>query len=253
MDWISAILKLVPLVADLGFSFWKAGEGDQEKAYKDAWKADKQAISGGRGGMSDYQRNLAMSQIQGQAAAQQNAQLAEAMRGANTGAGESGMLATKEGDIQSGYDAALRGGQSDMRAQDIALAESRYRDILRRMEQTVNWELQRKANTATTAPSGMSGQTNQADFTTGQSTRTSSGDSVNATTEGISGASGMQASDKTTSGDAYNFSDKGTGGGLAAAGSSSSMGGASTDRTSATTTKRTGNGAPAAPKAAWQQ
>jgi len=244
-------------------NIWGKVEGDQEHQYRKDIVNDRAALMDGRGGMSDWQKQQATSKLKGDLSAWQAQQLAKTMRGANTGAGESGMLAQQQGDVTRAAAANLRGGLSDIRGQDLALAEQRRQELIRRMEFAIAAENQRKTGTTLDTSSDL----NTSGQAVGSAFRDYQGGKTDTATEGIAGDSGgasSAASSTTTSaptttsaGAAATGKSRApgpTGSPLAGASSplstnsSSSSNSSSKSSSTGTSTTKT-----QAPKASWQQ
>ena len=241
-------------------NIWGKVEGDQEHQYRKDIVNDRAALMDGRGGMSDWQKQQATSKLKGDLSAWQSQQLAKTMRGANTGAGESGMLAQQQGDVTRAAAANLRGGLSDIRGQDLALAEQRRQDLIRRMEFAIAAENQRKTGTTLDTSSDL----NTSGQAVGSAFRDYQGGKTDTATAGIAGDSGSAASSAGSAGsDASAASTASVGaastGKSAAPGSGSPLAGASsplstsTSASSKSSSTGTSTTKTQAPKASWQQ
>lgn len=244
-------------------NIWGKVEGDQEHQYRKDIVNDRAALMDGRGGMSDWQKQQATSKLKGDLSAWQAQQLAKTMRGANTGAGESGLLAQQQGDVTRATAANLRGGLSDIRGQDLALAEQRRQDLIRRMEFAIAAENQRKTGTTLDT----SGDLNTSGQAVGSAFRDYQGGKTDTATAGIAGDSGSAASSTSSAGSGASATSTASSAtsavsaGKSAAPSSggSPLAGANAPLSSSSGSgSRTGAGSGAttktqAPKASWQQ
>ncbi|MFA6133959.1 MAG: hypothetical protein WC869_08105 [Phycisphaerae bacterium] len=94
--------------------------GKQERDYRKFVKSEMERIAGGAGGMSAGQRQTAISEVSGGAAAQERQALARALRGANaTGQGSSGLTTSLIGAAGEQRQTAERQGLSDVRGADL--------------------------------------------------------------------------------------------------------------------------------------
>lgn len=119
--------------------------GPAEAAYRKDVKADQKRLSEGGGGMGagklQEMQTMARAGIQAQQAEQQ-AQLA---RGGAGGAGTSGLQGLAMSNLNKNTTGAMRGAQSDIRAQDLAYAGQQRQDLMRRMENVIGMGKQAKA------------------------------------------------------------------------------------------------------------
>lgn len=185
-------------VTDAVGGIWGKVEGDQEHQYRADVMADRERLMEGRGGMSDWQKQQATAKLKNDLSAWQAEQLAKAQRGANTGAGESGLLAQQQGDVTKASAANLRGGLGDIRAQDLALADQQRQELIRRMEFAIAAENQRKTGTTLDTSSDLSSSGQQV----GGAFRDYQGGNINNAANDIAGSSSSTGTAANSGGEA---------------------------------------------------
>lgn len=116
--------------------------GKQERAYRRMIDADVARLAQGRGGMAEGQRQALQAQAMGQVNAQQRAQLAELARGRGD-AGASGLQQQAQGAVMRGAQQAGQQAASNIRAQDLALAEQQRQGLDQRMQNAIQMKMQR--------------------------------------------------------------------------------------------------------------
>jgi hypothetical protein len=118
--------------------------GKEERQYRQDIKSDRARLAGGAGGMTASQRGALMSEGMNQIQSQQAANTAALSRGAATDGGESGQRDAAVLASQKAAEGAQNALGSDVRNQDLALAESQRQQLYARMAQARAWGQQRK-------------------------------------------------------------------------------------------------------------
>lgn len=134
MDLWGWIGELANAGMNMGGAIAGSIPGPMEMKYRKGIKSDMERLGNGGGGMGagklQEMQNMARSGIQAQQAEAQ-AQLA---RGGAGGAGSSGLQGMAMANLNKNTTGALRGAQSDIRAQDLAYAGQQRADLFRRQE-----------------------------------------------------------------------------------------------------------------------
>lgn len=194
MGWAQIISAILSIGMDLVNNITKQVPGPMEGKYRQMAKDTIEQIASGHGGMAEGERQRMMSDLSDSIRNQQAEQMAAALRGSSPEAGESGLAALQQGLINQGAANALRGGMSDIRAQDLALAEQRRQDAVRMMENAVAWSQQRKGFTASTAPANYQGGFDKNAYSAGAQNRDTTGADIRGATANINGGSSSDTS-----------------------------------------------------------
>lgn len=118
--------------------------GKMETMYRKDIKADRARLASGGGGMTAGQRGTLQSEAMNQIQAQQAATTANLARGSSMGGGESGQRDQAVLASQKAAEGAGNQAMSDIRGQDLTLAESQRQQLYARMAQARAWGQQRK-------------------------------------------------------------------------------------------------------------
>tara|TARA_R110000868_G_scaffold3086_5_gene20609 strand:- start:226 stop:786 length:561 start_codon:yes stop_codon:yes gene_type:complete len=156
---LGALATLGSLGLDVADRIVGAVPGPMEARLRKQMKADQERLAGGGGGMSAAKRGEMEAQLAGQVRGTQGELMAQAARGSATGQmaapqGAQVMLgASKQAQEQ------IRQGRSDIRAQDLALAESQRDRLNQQMTGILDLGRQRKSSFM--SPIAPSAQTSQ--------------------------------------------------------------------------------------------
>ena len=119
--------------ADVGPAVAQLVPGPLERMQRKQIKADQARLAGGGGGMAAGKRQEMQAQVAGQARAQQAELMAQAARGSATGQLQAPQAAQVMLGASQQAQQQMRQGMSDIRAQDLALAEEQ-RGVLRQQQ-----------------------------------------------------------------------------------------------------------------------
>ena len=118
--------------------------GKMESMYRKDIISDRARLASGHGGMAAGQRGQLQSEALNQIQAQQNAQMANLARGSASGQGASGLQQQQIAATQQAAQNAGNQAMSNIRQQDLALAEAQRQQLYARMAQARAWGQQRK-------------------------------------------------------------------------------------------------------------
>lgn len=121
------------MAADVGPAVAQLVPGPLERMQRKQIKADQARLAGGGGGMAAGKRQEMQAQVAGQARAQQAELMAQAARGSATGQLQAPQAAQVMLGASQQAQQQMRQGMSDIRAQDLALAEEQ-RGVLRKQQ-----------------------------------------------------------------------------------------------------------------------
>lgn len=167
----------IPIVEPLVQAVVSAVPGKMEKMFRKDIIADRARLAGGGGGLSSGRRAQLASEASGQIQAQQGAALANLARGSAMGGGASGLAQAAAAGIQQAGLQATNQAMSDIRQQDLQVAEAQRQQLYQRMLAARQMGQQRKQEAQ-----GSIGEVSNTGFQTGQFGRTGAATDISAGT-----------------------------------------------------------------------
>lgn len=143
---LGALATLASAGIDIGHNIVGAIPGPMETRLRKQVKADQARLAGGGGGMSAAKRQEMQGQVAGQVRGAQGELMAQAARGSANGAMGAPQAAQVMLGASNQAQQQMRQGLSDIRAQDLALAEGQRERLAQQIGGLMDMGRQRKSS-----------------------------------------------------------------------------------------------------------
>jgi hypothetical protein len=143
---LGALATLASAGIDIAHNIVGAIPGPMETRMRKQVKADQERLAGGGGGMSAAKRQEMQGQVAGQVRGAQGELMAQAARGSANGSMGAPQAAQVMLGASNQAQQQMRQGLSDIRAQDLALAEGQRERLSQQMEGLMGLGRQRKSS-----------------------------------------------------------------------------------------------------------